>query len=71
MLLLQGKETRAPFHRGSTLGADKGCDVREFVQALQRRGIRARIARNTTNGRRRCKRIVCADSNDDAVRANG
>jgi len=37
--------------RGSTLGADKGYDVREFVQALRRRGIHAHIARNT-NGRR-------------------
>lgn len=37
---------------GATLGADKGYDVRAFVQALQRRGIRAHIARHTTNGRR-------------------
>jgi transposase len=38
--------------RGATLGADKGYDVRAFVQALKQRGIRAHIARNTTNGRR-------------------
>lgn len=37
---------------GATLGADKGYDVRAFVQALRRRGIRAHIARHTTNGRR-------------------
>jgi transposase len=38
--------------RGATLGADKGYDVREFVQQLEQRGIRAHFARNTTNGRR-------------------
>lgn len=37
---------------GATLGADKGYDVRAFVKAIQRRGIRAHIARHTTNGRR-------------------
>lgn len=39
-------------NRGSTLGADKGYDVRDFVRQLERRGIRAHIARNTSNGRR-------------------
>lgn len=37
---------------GATLGADKGYDARAFVEAIQRRGIRAHIARHTTNGRR-------------------
>jgi hypothetical protein len=32
---------------GATLGANKGCDAREFVEQLERRGIRARIAHNT------------------------
>jgi len=38
--------------RGATLGADKGYDVREFVNQLDRRGIRAHFARNTAKGRR-------------------
>lgn len=37
---------------GDTLGADKGYDVEAFVEALKARGIRAHIARNTSNGRR-------------------
>lgn len=36
---------------GATLGADRGYDVHDFVAQLQRRGIKAHIARNT-NGRR-------------------
>lgn len=36
---------------GTTLGADKGYDVREFVADLKRRGIHTHIARNT-KGRR-------------------
>lgn len=36
---------------GSTLGADKAYDTREFVAALTQRGIHPHIARNT-NGRR-------------------
>ena len=36
---------------GATLGADKGYDVHEFVEQLERRGIGAHIARNTS-GRR-------------------
>lgn len=36
---------------GVTLGADKGYDVKAFVQTLQQRGIAPHIARNT-NGRR-------------------
>ena len=42
----------AHLRRGATLGADKGYDVQEFVEQLERRGIAAHIARNTTNGRR-------------------
>ena len=37
--------------RGNTLGADKGYDTQEFVQALRKRQIKPHIARNT-NGRR-------------------
>jgi transposase len=37
--------------RGSTLGADKGYDTADFVEALERRGIKPHIARNT-KGRR-------------------
>ncbi|MBD8871205.1 IS5 family transposase, partial [Rhodanobacter sp. DHB23] len=37
---------------GATLGADKGYDVRDFVEQLARRGIKAHIARNTSHGRR-------------------
>lgn len=37
--------------RGATLGADKGYDVRDFVNALHERGIQAHIARHT-KGRR-------------------
>lgn len=36
---------------GDTLGADKGYDTHDFVNALMRRGIRPHIARNTS-GRR-------------------
>lgn len=36
---------------GATLGADKGYDVHDFVEQLERRGIHAHIARNTS-GRR-------------------
>jgi len=36
---------------GATLSADTGYDVRAFVEAIQRRGIRAHIARHTTSGR--------------------
>jgi transposase len=36
---------------GATLGADKGYDTREFVQALKDRGIKTHIARNQS-GRR-------------------
>ncbi|WP_412731039.1 IS5 family transposase [Dyella aluminiiresistens] len=42
----------AHLHRGATLGADKGYDVRDFVGQLKQRGIKAHIARNTANGRR-------------------
>jgi IS5 family transposase len=38
--------------QGDTLGADKGYDVEAFVEALESRGIRPHIARNTSNGRR-------------------
>lgn len=41
----------AHLQRGDTLGADKGYDTHDFVAALERRGIKAHIARNT-NGRR-------------------
>jgi transposase len=41
----------AHLKRGDTLGADKGYDTREFVAALEQRGITAHIARNV-NGRR-------------------
>lgn len=41
----------AHLKRGSTLGADKGYDVRDFVGQLKARDIQAHIARNT-NGRR-------------------
>lgn len=37
---------------GDTLGADEGYDVEAFVEELKLRGIRARIAHNTGNGRR-------------------
>lgn len=37
--------------RGSTLGADKGCDRHNFAYALQQRGIQPHVARNT-KGRR-------------------
>lgn len=37
-----------------TLGADKGYDTRDFVAALQARGIRPHIARNTAG---RCSAI--------------
>ncbi|HKT28280.1 IS5 family transposase [Dyella sp.] len=37
--------------RGNTLGADKGYDTQEFVQALRERQIKPHIARHT-NGRR-------------------
>ena len=37
---------------GATLGADKGYDVADFVEQLWARGIKAHIARNTSNGRR-------------------
>lgn len=36
----------------ATLGADKVYDLRAFGEAIKRRGIRAHIARHTTNGRR-------------------
>lgn len=36
---------------GATLGADKGYDVRALVQSIERRGVRAHIARHTKNGR--------------------
>jgi transposase len=36
---------------GSTLGADRGYDVQDFVEQLRRRGIVPHIARNTANGR--------------------
>ena len=42
----------AHLHRGATLGADKGYDVRDFVGQLKQRGIKAHIARNTADGRR-------------------
>lgn len=42
----------AHLSRGATLGADKGYDVRDFVDQLRQRGIKAHIARHTTNGRR-------------------
>lgn len=41
----------AHMKRGATLGAHKGYDVRDFVNALHARGIHAHIARHT-NGRR-------------------
>ena len=41
----------AHLRRGATPGADKGYDVQEFVEQLERRGIAAHIARSTTNGR--------------------
>ncbi len=37
--------------QGATLGADKGYDTHDFVEALDRRGIKPHIARNT-KGRR-------------------
>jgi IS5 family transposase len=37
---------------GATLGADKGYDVKDFVEQLTMRGIKAHIARNTSHGRR-------------------
>lgn len=37
---------------GATLGADKGYDTQDFVAALKARGIKAHIARNTSDGRR-------------------
>lgn len=37
---------------GATLGADKGYDVRDFVEQLAMCGIKAHIARNTSSGRR-------------------
>jgi transposase len=37
---------------GATLGADKGYDVQDFVEPLTMRGIKAHIARTTSNGRR-------------------
>ena len=42
----------AHLQRGATLGADKGYDTRDFVDQLKQRGIKAHIARNTSNGRR-------------------
>ena len=42
----------AHLHRGATMGADKGYDVHDLVDQLKQRGIKAHIARNTTNGRR-------------------
>jgi transposase len=36
----------------ATLGADKGYDVKDFVAALEERGIAPHVARNTSNGRR-------------------
>jgi len=41
----------AHLKKDDTLGADKGYDVHDFVEALKSRGIRPHIARNTTNGR--------------------
>ena len=41
----------AHLYPGATLGADKGYDVHDFVEQLERRGIHAHIARNT-KGRR-------------------
>ena len=37
---------------GATLGADKGYDVKDFVEQLTIRGIKAHIARNTSGDRR-------------------
>jgi len=54
----------AHLKRGDTLGADKGYDVREFVEALHQRGIRPHIARNTTNGR-------CSAIDGRRARGNG
>lgn len=48
MLALAERHIRAD----STLGVDKGYDVLRFVAELERRGVRAHIARHTTNGRR-------------------
>lgn len=41
----------AHLQRGATLGADKGYDVCDFVNALHERGIEPHIARHT-KGRR-------------------
>ncbi|MEY2153096.1 IS5 family transposase [Rhodanobacter sp. 115] len=41
----------AGVRRGATLGADKGYDTHDFVAALEQRGIKPHIARNTS-GRR-------------------
>ena len=41
----------ARLRTGSTLGADKGYDTRDFVEQLQRRGIAPHIARHTRSRR--------------------
>ncbi|WP_414648196.1 IS5 family transposase [Dyella sp.] len=52
---------------GATLGADKGYDVREFVEQLTQRGIKAHIVRNTSHGRRSAADARTARSKGYAV----
>jgi transposase len=49
---------------GATLGADKGYDTKDFVAALEMRGIAPHIARNTSNGR-------CSSIDGRSARSNG
>ena len=58
--------TDAHLKRGDTLGADKGYDTREFVDALQQRGIKPHMARNTS-GRRSAIDARCARSHGYAM----
>jgi transposase len=51
----------AHLKRGDTLGADKGYDVSDFVDALHQRGIQPHIARHT-KGRRSAIDARCARS---------